>query len=168
MGTSSVKPARAGDYQILTVAVQELTPESFAPYGEVSQPTAGFRVELGAGSPSVCHVRANARPMTLRFLARHTSSTQVYSPIGGHASVLVVAPPCETGDDSGLPDPRRIAAFRLDGSCAVNLHRGTWHRTPMPTGDHADFLVVDREGTLCDVELIDLVGNFGIMIEVAR
>ncbi len=164
---TSVKPARVDeDIRSIRLAVRELTREAFAPYGEVSSPTAGFRLDFAEQRASFCHVRIERRPPRLLFFARHLFTTQAYVPLGGAESVLVVAPPSDLLDPEALPDLTRAAAFRLRGDAAVNLHRGTWHRTPLPLGPSADFMVLDREGTLDDLDLVDLRLNLGAVVEI--
>lgn len=166
MGTTSVKAARSEAVRTIQVPVQELTPEAFAPFGEVSRPGNGFSPDLAGGKLATCHVQVRRPADDLRFLARHKLSSQVYAPMGAGLSILVVAPPASDDPDAPRIDAGRIAAFRVDGSHAVRLHRGTWHRAPMPVGDSADFLVIDREGTLEDIELADVVDELGVRIEI--
>lgn len=164
---TSPKPARIeDDVRIVRIPVQILTAEAFAPFGEVSSPTNGFRLDFRDERASFCHVHITARPLRMLFLARHLYTTQSYVPLGGAHSILVVAPPADVSDLDALPDLDRVAAFRLTGGQAINLHRGTWHRTPMPIGDSADFMVLDREGTLEDLDLVDLRSNFGAIVEI--
>jgi len=165
---TSAKPARLEEGEILAIRlkVRELTPEAFAPYGEVSEPTKGFRLDFAGQTASFCHVRIEERPLHLYFLARHMFTTQAYVPLGGGESVLVVAPPSDLLDTEAVPDLSQIAAFRMRGDRSINLHRGTWHRTPMPLGPAADFMVLDREGTLDDLDLVDLRVNLSATIEI--
>jgi ureidoglycolate lyase len=164
---TSAKPARSeADIRILRLPVQELTAEAFAPFGEVSEPASGFRLDFSSQSASFCHVRIERRPLHLFFFARHLYTTQAYVPLGGSGSVLVVAPPSDLLDPAALPDLTHAAAFRMVGDRAINLYRGTWHRTPMPLGPAAEFLVLDRDGTLDDLDLVDLRTNLGAMVEV--
>src|SRR3982751_1197527 len=115
VGMTSVKPARLEeDVRSLELSIQDLTPEAFAPYGEVSEPTGRFRLDFSGEPASFCHVRIEHRPLHLYFFARHLHTTQAYVPIGGSPSVLVVAPPSALDDDEALPDLTRAAAFRLD------------------------------------------------------
>jgi ureidoglycolate lyase len=164
---TSVKPARLEeDVRTLRLQVRELTAEAFAPYGEVSEPASGFTLDFSRQPASFCHVRIERRPLHLYFFARHLHTTQAYVPIGGSPSVLVVAPPSDLLDPEALPDLARAAAFRLEPGRAVNLRRGTWHRTPMPLGEWADFMVLDREGTLDDLDLVDLRTNLSATVEL--
>ena len=164
---TSVMQARIeADLRIVALEVQELTPETFAPYGEVSSPTSGFSLDFSGQKASFCHVRIDARPLKLLFFARHLHTTQAYVPLASGESILVVAPPSDLTDPEAIPDLARAAAFRLRGDRAVNLHRGTWHRTPIPLGASCDFLVLDREGTLDDLDLVDLGRNLATVVEI--
>jgi ureidoglycolate lyase len=164
--TSAIQARTEEDLRTVPLEVQELTPEAFAPYGEVSSPSTGFTLDFSGQKASLCHVRIEARPLKLLFFARHLYTTQAYVPLASAQSVLVVAPPSDLTDPEALPDLTRAAAFLLRGDCAVNLHRGTWHRTPIPLGASADFLVLDREGTLDDLDLVDLGRNLASVIEI--
>jgi ureidoglycolate hydrolase len=164
---TSAKPARLdADACVLKLPVRELTAEAFAPYGEVSEPASGFRLDFSNEGATFCHVRIETRPFHLYFFARHLYTTQAYVPLGADESVLVVAPPSDLLDPEALPDLTRAAAFRLTGGRAINLRRGTWHRTPMPLGPWGDFMVLDREGTLDDLDLVDLRTSLGSTVEV--
>src|SRR6185369_15104592 len=111
---TSAKPARLDpDIRILRLTVQELTAEAFAPYGEISAPASGFRLDFSSQPASFCHVRIEHRPLHLYFFARHLYSTQAYVPLGAAESVLVVAPAADVSDPDALPDLTRAAAFRL-------------------------------------------------------
>jgi len=163
----TAKPARLdADVRTIQVPVQELTAEAFAPYGEVSSPRTGFRLDFSGDAMTLCEVLIEKRPLHLDFLARHVRSTQTYIPLRGHESIIVVAPPSDLADSKALPDLTQLAAFRVTGECAVNLHKGTWHRSPLPLGDNAHFIVIDREGTLEDLDLVDLRVNLGAAIEI--
>ena len=166
---TSAKPVRLeADVHAVELPIQDLTPEAFSAYGEVSAPAGRFRLDFSGETASFCHVRIEQRPLHLYFFARHLHTTQAYVPIGGAPSVLVVAPPSDVSDADALPDLTRAAAFRLEPGRAINLHRGTWHRTPMPLGEASEFMVLDREGTLDDLDLVDLRTNLGATVEIER
>src|SRR4051794_1423587 len=101
---TSVKPVRLeDDVRVLLLPLSELTPEAFAPYGEVSEPATAFRLDFSSQPASFCHVRIEHRPLHLYFFARHLHTTQAYVPIGGSPSILVVAPPSNLLDPEALP-----------------------------------------------------------------
>jgi ureidoglycolate lyase len=163
----TAQPARiSSDTRTLEIEVWELTAEAFGPYGEISHPAAPVRFDVDGGRLSVCHVALEPRPFDLTFLGRHVRSTQTYAPLGPGASILVVAPPSDLADSRALPDLTRVAAFRLDGTCAVTIARGAWHRAPMPVGGPVQFVVLDREGTLDDLDLVDVRLNLGTELKI--
>lgn len=163
----TAQPARtASDVRTLELVVQELTAEAFAPYGEISSPASALRLDLDGGTLSACHVKLEPRMFDLSFLGRHVRSTQTYIPLGPAHAVLVVAPPSDLDDRHALPDLTRVAAFRIDGSCAVTIARGAWHRAPMPVSGPAHFVVLDREGTLEDLDLVDIRLSLGVQLEI--
>lgn len=162
----TAQPARIGsELRTIELRVQELTAETFELYGTVSKVGQSARLDF-EGPVSMCEVRVEPIPLVVDFLARHVRTTQTYVPLGGRASVLVVAPPGDLADPKALPDLTRLAAFRLDGYRAVTLHEGTWHRTPMVEGEPAHFIVVDRLDTLEDLDLVDLKFNLGAEISI--
>jgi ureidoglycolate lyase len=154
------------DFRTIEIPTLDLTPEAFAPFGEVSRPRARLNLDFANGTPSLCEVRVEPRPLYADFLARHLYSTQTFVPLAGTRAVLLVAPPSDLSDPYAVPDLTRLAAFRLDGAHAVTIRRGTWHRAPFPVGGPGHFLVLDREGTLDDMDLVDLKGNCGAEITV--
>jgi ureidoglycolate hydrolase len=161
----TAKPARA-DLRILNVLIQDLTAEAFGPYGEISQPAVALALDFDGRPASICEVRFEHEPFRINFLARHLRTTQTYVPLGSSESILVVAPPSESEERDALPDLTRIAAFRLTGDHAVNLRRGTWHRHPFPVAGTASFVVLDAEGTLDDIDLVNLELNLGASISI--
>lgn len=151
----------------ITLTVQPMTRESFAPYGELIGERGQIELDLDGGRASVVAQTVERRPLTFDFLGRHERTEQIFSPLGGETSIIAVAPPSD--DHSALPDIQRMAAFQVDGACAFKLHRGIWHTSAFPVGEHATFLVLDREGTLEeDYDLRDLKTSLGIVVEIQK
>jgi ureidoglycolate lyase len=149
----------------ICLEVRPLTRESFAPYGEILSARGGVEVDLGGGTPSFAMQTVEAREMQFDFLGRHRQTEQLFTPVGGQRSVVVVATSDPANDD--VPDVRKMAAFLVDGTCAFKLHRGIWHTSAFPLGESAMFLVVDREGTLEeDWDLRDLKTSLGVVVEI--
>lgn len=147
----------------ITLEVQPMTREAFAPYGEIIGERGPIEIDLDQGAASFVAQTVEKRPMMFDFLGRHSRTEQVFSPLGGSKSIIAVAMPTE-GES---PDPNKMAAFLVDGSFAFKLHRGTWHTSAFPLKDQASFLVVDREGTLDeDYELRDLKTALGVVVEI--
>src|SRR5689334_16790406 len=66
-------------------------------------------------------------PIEWSQMERHLAVTQAFLPLGGVASIMVVAPPSDPADRKALPPPDSVRAFHMDGSRGVVLRRGTWH-----------------------------------------
>ena len=97
------------------------------------------------------------RPLVVSWFERHVKGTQSFVPLGGRASILVVAGPSRLDDPSDLPELTSVHAFYLDGSVGVNLHPGTWHWTPFPVFDRADFIILVRTDVRDDdLNFVDL------------
>jgi ureidoglycolate lyase len=148
----------------ICLTIRPMTRENFSPYGDLIGERGSVELDLDGGAASVVAQTVEAREMSLDFLGRHRRTEQVFAPLGGARSVLVVAPP--SADPAAL-DLQRLSAFLVDGSCAFKLHRGTWHTSAFPLDDRATFLVLDREGTLEeDYDLRDLKTSHGVVVEI--
>jgi ureidoglycolate lyase len=130
------------------VLLEPLTPEAFAPFGDVVEPPRqGERTSLttslqgldGAGQPRLSF--NNAPPWTLPLTAtdmeRHNRSSQCFVPIDVARWVVIVAP-----DKGGRPDAEALRAFLVRGDQAVNYHVGTWHHPLRPLDRPARFAVL--------------------------
>lgn len=124
------------------LTLEPLTPEGFAPFGDVIAPPApGERVSLGAtltalqgaASPRLSFNNAAAwdLPLLATQMERHNRSSQCFVPMDVARWVLLVAP-----DDGGRPDTAALRAFLARGDQAVNYHLGTW-RHPLRALDRA-------------------------------
>lgn len=134
----------------ITLEIQLLTSAAFAPYGVVIDQRGSIEINLGGGTPNMTGATAERRPFEFTFLARHSRTMQVFSPLVSSQSIIAVAPP---GDS---PRPEDVRAFLVDGRHPYALRAGTWHSPPFPVGEWASYLVIDRAGTLeDDYELID-------------
>ena len=116
-----------------TLKLEPLTPEAFAPYGDVVAPPApGDRITLsetlvardGAAATrlSLNHAKPIDLPLTATEMERHNRSSQCFVPVDVARWVVMVAP-----DKGGAPDPAGLRAFVVRGDQAVNYHLGTWH-----------------------------------------
>jgi len=148
------------------LAVEPLTPEAFAPFGDVISPAAArtayaihdgtsqrfdalARVDCIGGTPVLSIFRAQPRalPFEVRMLERHPRGSQAFVPLSGAPYLVVVA------SDPSQP-PR---AFLARGDQGVNFRKGTWHHPLLALERESDFLVVDREGDddNCDEVVLD-------------
>ena len=140
--------------------VEALTPEAFAPFGEVIAVGAATRVypinggtsqrhhalarvEVGTGHGLISIARAQARalPFAIRMLECHPLGSQAWIPLSQTPYLIVVA-------ESPEHSPRCFLAAHGEG---VNYRAGTWHH-PLLALAAGDFLIVDRggEGENCD------------------
>lgn len=135
-----------------------LTPEGFAPFGEVIAPRDAPSVMINRGKCERHHALAladvvgegarvainifrgtpYAMPLTLDLMERHPLGSQCFMPMGPDPWLAVVA----TGDDA----PEAPQAFVVPPHTGLNYPRGLWHAVLTPIGRAADFLVIDRDG----------------------
>jgi ureidoglycolate lyase len=168
-GTAIAPERKTGDDPIraITLDVQKMTPEAFAPYGQIIDARGEVELDMDGGKASFAAQTVEARPLLFSFLGRHERTEQVFIPMGGTRSIIAVAPPCES--DSAAPNVERMAAFLVDGSCAFKLYRGAWHTSAFPQDECATFMVLDRENTLEeDYDLRDLAATLGVVVEIKQ
>ncbi|XKH59938.1 ureidoglycolate lyase [Halomonas sediminis] len=145
---------------MLELKAQPLTPEAFAPFGDVIDTRTADYFPINAGRTRRYHDLApvetlgeEARtlinifvsqpveiPLTLDFLECHPLGSQAFMPLHDERFVIVVAPKGET------IDTQEVRAFVTDGRQGVNYHAGTWHAIQSVLEREGRFLVVDRGG----------------------
>lgn len=114
------------------IKVEELTPSSFAEFGEILTPREIPSFDLPTknlhrfgwktDSETIVQIIAfKPQPFRVRVIEQHWHVTESRMHIGGPAAVIVVAPPSKE-----LPDLSMLRAFRLDRS-GVMFKPGTWH-----------------------------------------
>jgi len=144
--------------EVRLLAVEPLTREAFAPYGEVIEPAATkgthginagtaerfhalARIDVVGpdGHAAISQVRAQPRafPFLVSMLERHPLGSQAFVPLDPAIRYLVVV-----AHDPGAT-PR---AFLAEHGQGVNYHRGTWHHPLIALDRVSDFLIVDRVG----------------------
>ena len=132
----------------MKITPQPLTPEAFAPFGEVLTPKdPGFNpLVVEADAPgwqaALNHVTATAATK----IHRHFNTKECFAPLRGEA-VFLVAPP---------DNPTDIHAFHLTGPACVHPH--VWHCTIAPRGDALIFICENAEVTGEEIDLADVVG----------
>ncbi len=148
---------------VVRIKVQQMTRESFAPFGVLINSRGSIDIDLGEGKPSLTGATSEWRPLRFDFMARHLRTMQVFSPLASSQSVIAVAPPSA----GAVPDVEKVVAFFVDGKLPYAYHKGTWHTPPFPVREWASFLVVDRSGTLDDDwELVDLRATRNTTFEI--
>ncbi len=173
------------DVEVRRLPIQHLERKRFEPFGAVIGPETadspnlnrapghlGFLwVQKALEFPKqayMCTLRYYQRGTRVEFLQKHPDSTVTFIPLGGRASAIVVAP--DDGHDH--PDIGRAAAFLLDGSKGVVMHRGTWMRYAYPLGEFADFAYVTQRvdpataNTTDDTVRVNLDTQFGFVFDL--
>ncbi|RQR34611.1 ureidoglycolate lyase [Burkholderia sp. Bp9143] len=142
-----------------TLAIEPLTKEAFAPFGDVIETEGAKQIPINLGTTIRFHDLATVdvtdedgrtlvnlfrgQPRTLPFevkmLERHPLGSQAFVPLNDQPYLVVVAP-------AGDLDPSKIRAFVTSGWQGVNYAKGVWHHPLIALGGVSDFVVVDRGG----------------------
>ena len=139
------------------VRIEPLTPEAFAPFGDIielrgapdmviNQGMCGRhhdlgRVDFGGGRAGISLFDAHPRslPCKVDLVERHPLGSQAFLPMNGVPFLVVVAP-----DAGGAPGP--LQAFLTGKGQGINLLRNTWHGVLAPIGGQGLYAVIDRIG----------------------
>ncbi|MDF1619014.1 ureidoglycolate lyase [Pseudothioclava nitratireducens] len=139
------------------IVIQPLTPEAFAPFGDVleavgdpdkiiNQGLCGryhdrARLDFGTGRAGISLFKAEPRslPYRLDLVERHPEGSQAFIPMSLDPFLVIVAP--DEGDRPGTP-----RAFLTAPGQGINFHRGTWHGVLTPLAAPGLFTVIDRIG----------------------
>ena len=147
------------------ILIEPLSPQAFAPFGQVIQMAGAehfpinngmteryhdlARVELGGvhARPliSIFHGQPYSLPLSLKLVERHPLGSQAFYPLSDRPFLVIVAE-----DVSGTPATPR--AFRTAPGQGVNIAMNTWHGVLTPLDVDAAFLVVDRGGDGINLE----------------
>ncbi len=143
---------------MMPLPVQTLTPELFAPFGDVidgglSAPLAinqGFalrhddltQVDVSSmdGLPKISVFVAQPRPepIAITLMERHPLGSQSFYPLQDRPWLVVV---CTDPQDAAT-----FRVFRATGQQGVTYARNTWHHPLLVFDPDSRFLVVDRKG----------------------
>ena len=135
---------------------EPITPEAFAPYGEVigtrgpfARINEGFcrrysdlaTLDIVEGRPGLSLFAAELRalPYECTLLERHPLGSQCFIPMQNARFLVIVAP-----DAGGVPGAPR--AFVAGDDQVVNIARNTWHGVLCPIAGSGLFAVIDRIG----------------------
>jgi ureidoglycolate hydrolase len=146
----------------VTVRAQSLTAAAFAPYGRI---VADGREALlmQEGQFTARRSAVERVPPTVDRINRHLDHSQMFVPLNGDPTVVVVAPPDVPFEGF---DPSRIVAFVADGASTVIFHPGTWHIEPRALDkDECELINVQTDVYRQHTELIDLAGE-GITVRL--
>ncbi|MEJ2166589.1 MAG: ureidoglycolate lyase [Desulfobacterales bacterium] len=145
----------------MIVHAKPLTPEAFAPFGQVLMgPGEGperyafaacMQNERAAARPNMTFMRVNraARPIRIKSLERHVYSNQTFIPLNGTCQLVAVCP----SDENGRPTLERLLAFIATGAQAVNYNANTWHAPRTAIRGPGEFIMFRwDDGTELDTE----------------
>jgi len=152
-----------------TVVATSITPEAFAPYGDVlacpAEPgrvyfdhgLANGRPEVAA-SLSLSHVAPVAEmPLRVWQMERHEFSSQSFVPLDVARYVIVVAPKAA----SGGPDADKARAFIVPGDTGITYRINVWHHPLAVLDRPARFAVMMfRDGGPRDEEFVPVPEPF--------
>lgn len=142
-----------------TIAIQPLTQEAFAPFGQVLTTEGAHHYPINNGMTERFHDLANveiggengrplisifrgqpyALPLTLTMVERHPLGSQAFMPLHDRPFLVIVAP-----DDGGVPGTP--LAFLTQPGAGINIGRNVWHGVLTTLEREGNFLVVDRGG----------------------
>lgn len=148
----------------MTIRIEPLAPEEFAPYGDVldasGEPDALINQRLcgryhdrarmdfgprGRAGISIFKAELRRLPYRLDMMERHPDGSQAFLPLDCGRFLVVVA-----DDRDGRPDGLR--AFRALPGQGVNYLRNVWHGVLAPLSGAGIYAVVDRIGDTRNLE----------------
>jgi ureidoglycolate lyase len=157
---------------MIRLRTEPLTPQAFAPFGDVLQATGtpdrlinnGYcgrwhdmaQLDFGPGGRAGLNLfKAQPRslPYVLDLLERHPEGSQAFVPMYETTWLVTVA------EDAG-GTPVNLRAFQVAPGQAINLHRGTWHGVLTPLAEPGLFAVIDRIGSTANLEEYPLTPHY--------
>ncbi len=150
---------------------EPLTPDAFAPFGEVLDAAGPFRLineglcrrhhdraTLDTGDAragiSVFLAEPRALPYSFTLIERHPEGSQAFLPMHQNPFLVIVS-----------EGPKAIPrAFLTDGAQGINLFRGTWHGVLTPLHAPGLFAVVDRIGATPNLEEFRYSNTFTVRL----
>jgi ureidoglycolate lyase len=152
-----------------TLAIEPLTREAFAQFGDVIELDGAKQIPINLGTTirfhDLAHVdvtdeggrtlvnlfRGQPRvlPFEVKMMERHPLGSQAFIPLNDKPYLVVVAPRGELVESE-------IRAFVTSGWQGVNYAKGVWHHPLLSLGEVSDFIVVDRGGEGLNLHELDL------------
>jgi ureidoglycolate lyase len=159
-----------------TLAIEALTPQGFAPYGDViSARQDGQQFSINQGFATRFHDLAQidvgqdaggrvlvnifralprALPVQLQVMERHPLGSQAFMAMSELPFLVVVAAP------AAQLQPSQIRCFLAQAGQGVNYAKAVWHHPLIALERASDFLVIDRGGSAWEnnLEEVDVSG----------
>jgi ureidoglycolate hydrolase len=165
-----------GAVAVRDLSIRTLTRESFAPFGDLITPAedgvafgaADAALDFSRGRPRLYIMRLPRRGLVFKQITRHRNVTQCLAAMEGKSWLMAVAPPEGLDDPTAEPALSDIAAFKVPGTVALKLHRGTWHAGPYFEDDEISFLNLELSDTNeVDHQNSALAERFGFALRFA-
>ncbi len=149
----------------ITISALPITPERFAPYGDVIHASADSKAAMNdarferyselaevdsEGRHAAISIARCKMPTSLPYrfdlVERHPLGSQAFIPLSHFRFFVVVAAAAES------VEPEDLRAFVTNGSQGVNYHKGVWHMPMIALEGGQEFLIVDRgaDGENCN------------------
>ncbi|MCP3708550.1 ureidoglycolate lyase [Paraburkholderia sp. CNPSo 3274] len=164
-----------------TLTIEPLTPEAFAPFGDVIELAGAKQIPINLGTTIRFHdlakvdvtddggrtlvnlFRGQPRelPFEVKMLERHPLGSQAFLPLNDKPYLVVVAP-------VGELDVTQIRTFVSRGWQGVNYAKGVWHHPLIALGEVSDFIVVDRGGDGLNLNEQDLPESLWLTEEAMK
>jgi ureidoglycolate hydrolase len=134
----TMHPDAALALDIRDLPARPVTPERFAPFGQVIEPVhdgelfgpKDAQLDLTSGTPRFYLMDLPSPGVTFGHITRHRRTTQCLASSCGSPWLIAVAPPLDLDRDDAEPDLDAIEGFVVPGHTAVMLFKGTWHAGP--------------------------------------
>ena len=173
--------ADAPPRRVVSLAAEELTPESFAPFGQIvkaEEDGAVFgpddaQLDLSRGTPRFYIMRLRDKDLRFDRITFHGKVRQCLGALGtNRAWYMAVGEP--TLDVRAHPTEDTLRVFEVPPGVFVKMHVGTWHAGPLfrcddDVGTHIDFYNLELADTnVVDHNTHDYATADGIEFEVVQ
>jgi ureidoglycolate lyase len=152
---------RRKEQKKLIVQAKPLTPDAFAPFGQVLMGlgkgperyafAARMQNDRPEARPNMTFMRVNlaAQPIRIKSLERHVYSNQTFIPLNGTVQLVAVC----LSDGEGRPMLEQLLAFVATGAQTVNYNANTWHAPRTAIRAPGEFIMFRwDDGTDLDTE----------------
>lgn len=165
------------------VLIEDLTGESFAPYGKVVDLPSGEPSKAGDGWDCWSYIQmldvsepigfglvnTKRREFTVTAMERHVSREELLLTFDREI-IQPVARCFDIDDPEERPDPSTVKCFRIKPGQAIVIHRGVWHSPAYPAGGDARYLFAiekkkDKFGDEMIHPWVDFTGGDSVRFE---
>lgn len=139
--------------KVIRLRAQDLTPESFKPFGQVVQAfddgkefdEQDAQLSLDKGTPRFYIMRVPRRGRRFDRITYHADVTQVLGAVTPAPWYMAVARPSYSVE--AYPREEDLVAFRVPHGVGIKMEKGTWHAGPLFEQDHMDFFNLELKDT---------------------